>query len=121
MYILYAVEYMRGHMEPHLGEFEQTVLIALLRLGSNAYGATVRREIEERSGRKVSFSAVYATLDRMEEKGYVRSRVSDPLPQRGGRRRKYFLMQPPGARALSRSYQGFKRMTRGVERQLEAL
>lgn len=105
----------------HLGEFEQVVLIALLRLGADAYGAVVRREIERRTGRQVSYSAVYATLDRLVKKGLVRSRVGEPSARRGGRRKKYFELESAGARALSTSYRSFKSLIRGVERKLEAL
>ncbi len=69
---------------PVLGEFEQLVLLALVRLGADAYGATVSIEIEQQTGRPVSISAVHTTLDRLEEKGFVRSRLGEPTPQRGG-------------------------------------
>jgi len=108
-------------MPSALGEFEQLVLLAVVRLGPNAYGATVRREIEERADRELSISAVYTTLQRLEHKGLVRSRVGDPLPERGGRRRKYFELLPPGARALKVAYSAFAGMTAGVEHRLKAL
>ena len=82
-----------------LGEFEQLVLFALFRLGDDAYGATIRREIETRTGRELAISAVYVTLDRLETKGLVKSRVGDPSPTRGGRRRKHFALLQPGRRA----------------------
>ncbi len=99
-----------------LGAFEQLVLFALVRLGADAYGATIRREIETRTGRDLSISAVYVTLDRLEVKGYVRSHIGDPTPQRGGRRRKHVQMLPAGQRALERAYRSFKVMTDGLER-----
>jgi DNA-binding PadR family transcriptional regulator len=108
-------------MAAPLGEFEQLVLIALLRLGSDAYGATVRREIEERANRELSIAAVYTTLERLEQKGFVRSRIGNPTPERGGRRRKHFEMLPAGARALKTAHTAYSRMTAGLERQLEAL
>lgn len=108
-------------MPPALGDFEQLVLLALLRLGPDAYGATIRREIEERTGRELGISAVYTTLQRLEQKGLVRSRVGDPLPERGGRRRKHFELLPLGARALKAAYEAFTEMTAGVERRLKAL
>lgn len=108
-------------MAPALGDFEQLVLLALLRLGPDAYGATIRREIEERTGRELGISAVYTTLQRLEQKGLVRSRVGDPLPERGGRRRKHFELLPLGARALKAAYEAFTEMTAGVERRLKAL
>lgn len=104
-----------------LGEFEQLVLLALARLGPDTYGAAIRREIEARTGRDLAISAVYVTLERLESKGYVRSRVGDPTPQRGGRRRRHVELLPAGARALARAYRSFKVMTDGLERRLEAL
>src|SRR5918992_764512 len=83
-----------------LGDFEQLVLLALLRLGPDAYGATIRREIEARAGRQLSISAVYTTLERLEQKGLVRSRIGEPTAQRGGRRRRHFELLPLGARSL---------------------
>jgi PadR family transcriptional regulator PadR len=106
---------------PTLGEFEQLVLIALVRLGPDAYGATIRREIETRASRALSISAVYTTLERLEQKGLVRSRIGEPTAQRGGRRRKHFELLPLGARALKVAYDGFTGMTAGVERRLKAL
>ena len=106
---------------PVLGDFEQLVLLALLRLGPDAYGATVRREIETHARRELSISAVYTTLQRLEQKGFVRSRMGDPTPERGGRRRKHFELLPPGRRALRAAYDAFASMTAGVERRLKTL
>ena len=106
--------------EPYLGEFEQLVLLALLRLDRNAYGVTIWEELQERSGRKTSLSAVYTTLGRLEQKGYVSSRVGEPTPERGGRRKKYIRLEPKGARALNASYRTLQRMTRGLEPRLGA-
>jgi DNA-binding PadR family transcriptional regulator len=108
-------------LPPALGEFEQLVLLALVRLGPDAYGATVRREIEARAGRRVSISAVYTTLERLEQKGLVRSRIGEPTPQRGGRRRKHVELLPLGARALRIAYKAFAGMTAGLDRRLKAL
>ena len=108
-------------MDPVLGEFEQLVLISIVRLGDDAYGATIRRDIEERTSRRLSISAVYTTLDRLEAKGCVRSRVGEPTPERGGRRRKHFTLQPLGARALKTAYAAFTGMTAGLERRLKTL
>jgi DNA-binding PadR family transcriptional regulator len=104
-----------------LGEFEQLVLLALVRLGSDAYGATVRREIEEHAGREVSISAVYTTLERLEQKGLVRSRIGEPTPERGGRRRRHFEMLPLGARSLRDAFRAISGMTAGIERRLKTL
>jgi PadR family transcriptional regulator, regulatory protein PadR len=98
----------------HLGEFEQHVLAALLRLRDNAYGVTIRREIAERTGRDVAIGAVYATLDRLERKGFVSSRAGEPTPERGGRAKRYFKVEAPGVRALNESYRMSDRMRDGL-------
>jgi PadR family transcriptional regulator PadR len=105
---------------PVLGDFEQLVLLGVLRLDQHAYGAAIRQEIHARSGRDVSINAVYTTLDRLERKGLLRSWVGDPTPQRGGRRRKFYALRPAGAAALRQAYQAFASMVEGVERRLEA-
>lgn len=97
-----------------LGEFEQLVLIALLRLGDEAYGMAVRREIERRAERDVSIGAVYATLDRLEEKGFVRARMGEPSEARGGRVKKCFTITAAGGRALERSQQAVRQMLEGL-------
>jgi DNA-binding PadR family transcriptional regulator len=107
--------------EPALGEFEQLVLLAILRLGEDTYGAAVRREIEARTGRDLAISAVYITLDRLEDKGYIHTWIGEPLPQRGGRRRRHIALRPAGARALARAYRGLREMTEGLERRLQRL
>jgi PadR family transcriptional regulator, regulatory protein PadR len=90
-------------MEKHLrlGQFEELVLLALLCLRENAYGVSIRREIAERAGRDVSVGALYTTLERLERKGYVSSRMGDPTPERGGRAKRYFRIEGPGIRALN--------------------
>lgn len=98
-----------------LGEFEQLVLLALVRLGPAAYGAAVSEEIERQTNRSVSVSAVHTTLDRLEEKGFVRSRLGEPSPQRGGKRKRHYVVQPSGLRALQASVRAFRRMTDGLE------
>lgn len=84
----------------YLGEFEQVVLLALLRLKDSAYGVTVRREIQARTGRNVAIGAVYACLERLERKGFVSATVSEPEPVPGGRAKKIFRMTRPGAEAF---------------------
>ena len=106
---------------PALGDFEQLVLFGVVRLKHDAYGAAIRQEIHERSGRDVSINAVYTTLDRLETKGLVRSWTGDATPQRGGRRRKHFELLPLGARALKLAYTSFTGMLAGVEHRLKAL
>jgi len=97
-----------------LGEFEQLVLLALLRLGDDGYGMAVRREIEARADRDVSIGAVYATLDRLEEKGLVKGRIGEPSEARGGRARKCFTITGAGARALEKSQQAVRHMLEGL-------
>jgi PadR family transcriptional regulator, regulatory protein PadR len=99
----------------HLGEFEQLVLLALLRLRDNAYGMTVRCEIAARTGQSVSLGAVYTTLERMEAKGYVSSWVGDPIPERGGRAKKFFKIEAKGAAALKRTQQAYQTMAQGLQ------
>jgi PadR family transcriptional regulator len=105
---------------PALGDFEQLVLLGVLRLGDEAYGAAIRQEIHARSGRDVSINAVYTTLDRLEGKRFLRSWVGEPTPQRGGRRRKFYALTPVGAAALKQAYRAFTAMADGLERRLEA-
>ena len=102
-----------------LGDFEQLVLLGVLRLGDDAYGAAIRQEIHARSGRDVSINAVYTTLERLENKGLLRSRVGTPTPQRGGRRRKYYALRAAGATALREAYRALTAMAGGLETQLE--
>jgi DNA-binding PadR family transcriptional regulator len=97
-----------------LGEFEQLVLLALLRVGEGAYGMTVRREIEERAARDVSIGAVYATLDRLVEKGLVKSYAGEGSEARGGRPKKCFRITGAGASALERSQQAVRQMLEGL-------
>ena len=103
----------------HLGEFEQLLLFALLRLGDDAYGVTVRQEIARRTGRDIAAGAIYTALERLEARGYVHSWMGEPTPQRGGKRKKYYQLLPEGAKALSRSYDNLQRMARGVVPKLE--
>jgi PadR family transcriptional regulator PadR len=106
---------------PRLGDFEYLVLLALFRVGPEAYGAVVRREIETHARRQLGISAVYTTLERLEQKGLVRSWIGESTPVRGGRRRKYFELCPLGARALKEAHRTLAAMTAGLERRLKAL
>jgi len=106
---------------PALGDFEQLVLLGVLRLElqDSAYGAAIRQEIHARSGRDVSINAVYTTLDRLESKGLLKSWVGDPTPQRGGRRRKFYALRPAGVAALRQAYRAFTAMAGGLRARLE--
>jgi PadR family transcriptional regulator PadR len=103
----------------HLGEFEQLVLLALIRLDRDGYGVSVRDEIARRTGRETDFGTVYTTLARLEEKGFVSSRLGDPTPERGGRRKKLYALSPTGRAALARSLRAIRAMSRGLGPQLE--
>ena len=104
-----------------LGEFEQLVLLALLRLGNGAFGAAIHREIVTRTGRDVPTSAVYVTLERLERKRMVCSYIGTSTPQRGGRRRKHYLLDTAGQRALVRAYRTFGAMIAGLQQDLDDL
>ncbi len=97
-----------------LGEFEQLVLLALVRLGDEAYGVTVHEQLERRAGREVALGAVYKTLARLEAKRLVAARIGEPTAERGGRRKRYYRVTPVGRRALSRSLAALHRMTAGL-------
>jgi PadR family transcriptional regulator, regulatory protein PadR len=99
-----------------LGEFEQLVLLAIVHLAPDAYGVTIRREIESRTGRSVAVGALYTALERLERRGLVRSSTSDPTPQRGGRSKRHFTIRPAGAAALERSREAMERMWAGIKR-----
>src|ERR1700674_2311505 len=99
----------------HLGEFEHIVVLALLRLADRGYGVTVRQEIEFRTKRDVSIGAVYATLDRLETKGYVKSRRGDPTPERGGRSKRFFQVTAKGVAAVNRTHRALQSMTAGLD------
>jgi PadR family transcriptional regulator PadR len=104
-----------------LGEFEQLVLLALVELGEDAYGAAVGRVIEARTGRAVSAGAVYTALDRLEARGLVRSAVGEPTPERGGRRKKFYVLEPAGARELRRAVEVIRAMADGLLPRLEEM
>jgi PadR family transcriptional regulator PadR len=111
--MFYYVEVMSDR--DYLGEFEHLIVLALLRLDDRAYGVTVRQEIELRTKREVSIGAVYATLDRLEGKGYVNSYRGDPTPQRGGRSKRFFHVTPKGIAAVNRAQHALRRMTAGLD------
>ncbi len=97
-----------------LGEFEQIVMLAILRLGEGAYGMQVRREIAGRTGRDVSIGAVYSTMDRLTEKGLVCSAWENPAPARSRRARRTFSLTVDGAKALNRAYSDLLKMVDGL-------
>lgn len=100
----------------YLGEFELTVLLAVVRLDDEAYGVPISEELQIATGREASLSSVYAALDRLSEKGYVTSKLADPTPQRGGRAKRYFRATAAGQRAIEASRVALTRLWRGVPR-----
>ena len=104
-----------------LGTFEQLVLFALVSLADEAYGASIRREIESRTGQAVSAGAVYTVLERLETRGLVSSWVGDPTPERGGRRRKHYSIEPAGAGLLLDSREQMQHMSEGLDATLADL
>lgn len=120
-YILNYVRHIEDYYSPVLGEFELLVLLSLLHLGNGAYGASIQRDIRERAGRDAAVGTLYMTLGRLEAKRMVVSYVGNPTPSRGGRRRKHYLMDAAGERALGRACRTFKQMSAGLEERLEAL
>ncbi len=103
-----------------LGEFEQLVLMTLLRLGDDAYGVAVQAEIADRTGRDVALGAVYTTLDRLETKRLVRSRIGEPSAKLGGRRKRHFVMTAAGEAALQAAWKRIKLAAEGLEPLLES-
>ena len=101
-------------MAEWLGEFEQVVLFAVAQV-DEAYGATIRDEIERRTGRQVSAGAIYTTLDRLEARGLLSSWWGEPTPERGGKRKRHFRLKPAGREALARSWQAMRAMARGFD------
>jgi DNA-binding PadR family transcriptional regulator len=99
----------------YLGEFEQMVLWAVLRLEGEGYGAMILEELGRKVERAVSPGAFYSTLDRLEEKGMVLSRLADPEPGRGGRRKRYMSVTPRGAAALERTREEWTRLWEGMD------
>lgn len=99
----------------YLGEFEQLILLAILRLGDDAYGVTICAELAERGGRKVAPGAMYTALQRLEAKGVITSRMGDPTPQRGGRAKRYVTVTAAGMRALTRALRAYERLLDGLD------
>lgn len=103
----------------YLGEFEQVVLLAAARLAGDAYGMSIRREIQEQTGRDVSIGAVYATLDRLKSKSLLDTTMGNATPQRGGRPKKFFRLTAAGTEALLASRKSMDRLWEGLELEAE--
>jgi DNA-binding PadR family transcriptional regulator len=106
-------------MSDALGEFEQLVMFAVLRLGDDAYGTPIREELQLRAERHASPGAIFTTLERLEHRGLVTSRYGEPTSERGGRRKRFYRLTVDGRRALARALRVVKRMARGLEPKLE--
>ncbi|MBT9331126.1 PadR family transcriptional regulator [Paracidobacterium acidisoli] len=97
-----------------LGEFELMILLAILHLGDEAYGVPVSRELENYCGRSIALGSVYASLERMENKGLVSSSVGDPTPERGGKAKRYFRVTGEGLREVQETRQVLTRLWQGL-------
>jgi DNA-binding PadR family transcriptional regulator len=104
-----------------LGDLEQLILFALVRLGEEAHGSAIVRELAERSGRAVAPGALYTVLERLQDKGFVEAWIGDSTPERGGRRRKVYRLLPAGARELRAWYAGLRELSSGTSARLDAL
>lgn len=108
-------------MGESVGEFEQLVLFAVVRLEGEASAVTIRQDIESRTSRTVSAGALYTALDRLEARGFVVSRLGEPTAVRGGKRKRLYAIEPAGARALTRSYDALQKMASGLTARLQAM
>jgi PadR family transcriptional regulator len=101
-------------MRTHLGEFELIVMLALLRVGEDAYGVPIARAIEEGTRREVAIGSVYAALERLEQKGLVASRLGEPTPERGGRAKRYFRVTAAGLRRVRAAQKALVALWQGL-------
>ena len=99
----------------NLGEFEQIVLLSILRLGETAYGVRVRAEIVEHTGRSVTPGALYTTLERLEDKGFLVSHLGDPTPERGGRAKRYYKVSASGLKAVKTAQNAYQTLLEGLQ------
>ena len=102
-----------------LGEFEHMLLAAVIRLGEDAYGASILEEIEEQARRRVPSGSLYVTLDRLERKGLIRSHPGEPEPGRGGRPKRFVRITPEGLRAVKEVREAMLSLWAGIESRLE--
>jgi PadR family transcriptional regulator, regulatory protein PadR len=106
-------------MGDHLGDFEQLVMLAVMRLDADAYGTSIREELKARAERDVSPGAIFTTLERLESRGLVTSRYGEPTAERGGRSKRYYKLTAEGRRAVGRSLRVMRRMLQGLDPKLE--
>src|ERR1700757_4387775 len=109
----YAVEEMSAQLT--LGDFEQVVLLAILRLRDDAYGVAIREEIRVRTDREPAPGALYTTLDRLENKGLITSRLGDPTPERGGRAKRYVKVSASGMHAVNQARRNYLALWEGLK------
>ena len=107
-------------MRRHLGELEQVLLLALVHLGEDAYGASIARLVADRTGRVLSPGAIYTALDRLERRGFVSSRWGDPTPERGGKRKRHYRLRAAGAAAIRDAQRALAQMARGLTARIES-
>ncbi|MNC85400.1 Transcriptional regulator PadR-like family protein [compost metagenome] len=98
-----------------IGQFEQMVLTAILALGDRAYGVTIHGEVGSLAGKPISLGSIYATLDRLEDKGLIESWLSNPTPERGGRSKRHYRLLAAGSRVLRESVQASRRVCEAVD------
>lgn len=108
-------------MSDNLGDFEQLVMLAVLRLDDEAYGTSIREELKVRAERDVSPGAIFTALERLESRGLVSSRYGEPTAERGGRSKRFYKLTADGRRALARALRTVRRMVHGLEPKLERL
>jgi len=101
-----------------IGDFEHMVLLAVLRLDENAYAVTVRTEILKHTGRDFSRGSIYITLDRLESKGFLKSRLGEPTAERGGRAKRFYTLRPAAIKALKESRKALVSLWGGLETRL---
>jgi len=102
-----------------LGELEQVVLLAIMRVGKDAYGVPIHDEIQRRAGRDLTLGTIYKTLGRLEKKGLVTSRIGEPTSQRGGRRTRCYVVSAAGKQALQVAFKALRHMATGLDVGLE--
>lgn len=106
-------------MGENLGDFEQLVMLAVMRLDDEAYGTSIRDELKSRAERDVSPGAIFTTLERLESRGLMTSRYGEPSAERGGRSKRFYRLTPDGRRTLGRAVRTVRRMVQGLELKLE--
>ena len=103
----------------HLGRFEHHLLLAVMRLGNEAYGMTIRRHLADHTGREVAVGAIYTALARLEVRGFVQSRLGDPTPERGGKAKRYYRVLAAGKKAVAKAQATLLGLSRELDRDLE--